>query len=723
MAAGLTARVARSTFKLGGLPCRWGAVLTCCVAAAARGGPEAAKPPAARTVEQVDEYHGVKVTDPYRWLESEEDPEVLAWVEAQNAYTRAQLDAVPERAAIKARLEKLYSAPTMSAPSVVKDRYFFSRREGLQNHSVTFVRDGSYTADPKVLLDPNTFSSDGTIALDWMSVSPKSTYVAYGKSASGDEKSTLYLKDVSTGEHLPDAIPNTRYCSIAWSKDEKSFLYTRYPGLGTVPSGEENYNRKVYHHVLGEPWSNDALIVGDLVKKEEMINPSTNATHEWVLLARSTDWSKNDLYLKPLGSEEPFKPVAVGLDAVVSGDIAYGKLFILTDHQAPRFRLMTADPAKPGSDQWRELIAQQEGVMKDFALVDQKLIVTFSENACSRIVIYDLSGKPIDEVKLPTLGTVNGVNGEWDHTDIFFSFTSFLYPPMIYRYDLRARELQALDKMEIDVDVSKFETKQVWFKSKDGTKVPMFIVHRKGVELNGRNPTLLNGYGGFNISLTPSFRAGLYVWLERGGVFALANIRGGGEFGREWHQNGRLGKKQNVFDDFLAAAEALIAEKYTNPSRLAISGGSNGGLLVGACLVQKPELFRAVLCSVPLLDMLRYHNFSIARLWIPEYGSVDDPEQFKWLSAYSPYQQVKPNTNYPAVLFMTGASDSRVEPLHAWKMAARMQAANPGGRPVLVRTETKAGHGAGKPLSKIIDTQTDEWSFLFRELGISAATN
>jgi len=691
------------------------------VSVAAASGP--VKPPVAKMVDHVDDYHGVKVHDPYHWLENDEDPAVIEWLNAQAKFTRDYLDGLPGRKTVKKRLETLYSAPSISGPSVVKDRYFFTRREGSQNHAVLYVRDGSYKAPPRVLIDPNTFSKDGTVALDWTSISPDARLIAYGKSSSGDEKSTLYIKDIATGKHLSDEIPGTRYASIAWLADGKSFYYTRYPMAGTVPTGEENYNRKMYYHKLGDDWRNDRLVIGDLSTKEEMVSPYTNSTAHWMFLSRSVDWSKNDLYLRPTSSTKSFRPIAVGLDAQVSADLVYDTLFIRTDEGASRYRIMTADSADPSPEHWKVLIPEQKGVITAFLVIDHKIVVTLRENAHSRLVIYDLQGKQINEIKLPTLGTVSGISGEWDDTEIFFSFQSFAYPPSIYRYDLRRNELELIEKTDVDVDVAQFVTTQRWFASKDGTKVPMFIIHKKGIELNGDNPTVLYGYGGFDISLTPRFRKGLFVWLERGGVYAVANLRGGGEFGSAWHQAGRLGNKQNVFDDFIAAGEELIRLKYTNKNRLAIYGGSNGGLLVGACLTQRPDLYRAVVCAVPLLDMLRYQNFKIARLWIPEYGSSDDPTQFQWLRAYSPYHNVKDGINYPSTLITTGDSDSRVAPLHAWKMTARLQAATSGERPILMRMESKAGHGAGKPLSKVIDAEVDRWVFLMHELGMSSNTD
>ncbi|NOT01251.1 MAG: S9 family peptidase [Phycisphaerales bacterium] len=698
--------------------CLCSAWLACCGAAAATEPASPHKPPESKTVDVVDEYHGQKVADPYRWLEKTDDSDVETWLDAQTAYTRAYLDRFADRQTIKERLEKLYAAETSSPPSVYRDRYFFNRRKGSQNHAVLFVRDGDYKAEPRVVIDPNTFSADGTIALDWTSISPDGSLIAYGKSAGGDERSTLYIRNVATGEQLSEEIPQTRYSSIAWLPDNKSFYYTRYPIVGSVPTGDENYFRKVYYHRIGEDWKNDRLVVGELAQKEEFVSPGANSTNEWMFLTRSVDWSKNDLYFRPLASDEPFRPIAVGLDALTSADLVYGKLFILTNHGASRYRLMIADPEKPTTADWRELIPQQKGVIESFRVIDRRIIINVLEDAHTRIFIHDLEGKRIGEIELPTLGSAGGISGEWDDTEIFFGFESFAYPPANFRYDLKTGQLEKIEQVDIGVNVADYEASQQWVTSKDGTRVPMFVVHRKGVERSGRNPTLLYGYGGFDISITPQFRKGLFVWLDRGGVYASACLRGGGEFGADWHLAGRLEKKQNVFDDFIAAAETLISLKYTDRDHLAIYGGSNGGLLVGACMVQRPDLYRAVICAVPLLDMLRYHQFEIARLWIPEYGSADDPKQFEWLRAYSPYHNVKPGTSYPATLIMTGDSDSRVHPLHAWKMAARLQAATSSDRPILMRMDRKAGHGAGKPLSKIVDAESDQWVFLMNELGV-----
>ena len=675
-------------------------------------------PPATERVEVVDEIHGVKVTDPYRWLEDENDPRVAAWLDRQREYTRRILDRDPRREALKQRFADLLSFTSISRPAVYRQRYLFSKREGAQNQAVIYVREGSHRAPARAILDPNTWSPDGTVALDWMYPTPDASLIAYGRSRSGDEKSTLYVLDVATGKLLADEIPYTRHCSLAWDPDLKGFLYSRYPEPGTVPPGDENYYHKVFHHRLGDDWHNDPLVVGDLVQKEETIDVDATSDNRYVMLQRSVDWAKNDLYLRPLGSDGPFTPVAVGLDGQVSGDTYQGRLFLQTNIGAPRSRIVVADVENPAPDHWKDVVPQQKGVIEGFRIVGGRLFVGISEDVHSRLAVYDLDGTFRGDIELPTLGTVGGVNGEPDGDEMFFSFESFAYPPTNYRYDVRAGRLDVLEQIEVKADLSPYDTRQEWYTSKDGTRIPMFLIARKEVALDGNNPTVLYGYGGFDISLVPRFDSRIIPWLEAGGVYAIANLRGGGEFGRAWHQAGRLEKKQNVFDDFIAAGEALVAMKYTNPRRLAIYGGSNGGLLVGACLVQRPDLFGAAVSAVPLLDMVRYHRFAIARLWIPEYGTAENPEQFRWLYAYSPYHHVRDGADYPATLLMTGASDSRVQPMHAFKMAAALQHATAGNRPILLRVEEKAGHGQGKPLSQRIEEQADIWTFLMAQFNV-----
>ena len=665
-----------------------------------------------------DIVHGVTIQDPYRWLEDSHDPRVQTWVEQQNALTRSYLDRFStKRDAIIRRLTELYSAPTFSSPRIYGTRYFNTRREGQQNHAVVYVREGGIGAEPRVVLNPNEFSKDGTVALDWWYPSPDGALIAYGKSAGGDEKSTLYLRDVATGEDRNLAIPHTRANSIAWDADGKGFFYERFPEPGSVPAGDENYYRQVYYHKLGGDWQEDRDVFGAGRPKEEWPNVYPSSDYAYVFLNIERGWSAQDLYIRKAG-EEAFRPVAVGLQATQSGDVLGDKLFILTDYQAPRYRVVVTDPASPGPETWSDVIPEQKGVIQEMTIVGGKLVIRLMENAYSRLLIYQTDGTLVTETELPALGSVEEVSGRPDGNEMFFRFESFTVPPTVFRYDLGTHQMTVVERMQIGLDLEQYESKQVWFNSKDGTRAPMFVVNKKGLELNGNNPTVLYGYGGFNVSITPSFMQHPIPFLDAGGVYALANLRGGGEFGEEWHKAGQLENKQNVFDDMIAAAEKLIGDKYTRPGRLGLRGGSNGGLLIGAVLTQRPDLFKAALCAVPLLDMVRYQRFSVARYYIPEYGSAEDPEQFKYLYAYSPYHHVRPGVNYPAVLITTAESDTRVDPMHAYKMTALLQAATAADNPILLWVEKKAGHGVGKPLNMQIEQYADTWVFLMWQLGM-----
>lgn len=674
--------------------------------------------PKTRTVDAVDVLHGEKIPDPYRWLEDEADAEVQRWTTAQNALTRTYLDQFTEqRRQLAQQLEKLYSAHVGSTPVRYGERFFYRKRDGLQNHAVLYYKDGSLDADPQVAINPNTFSEDGTVAMDWYHPSPDGALIVYGKSKDGSEKSTLYVRDVDSQTDLPLEIPNTRACAVAWDPDKSGFLYTRYPEPGTVPEGDENYHRRVYHHKFDTPWVDDPCVWGGRAPKEAWPSVYNSSDDRYQFLSVSVDWTRNDLYVRAVG-EASFRPIVVGLDGLFSADVVGDRLYVRTNYEAPRYRLAVADVNDPRPDTWQDIIPQQKGVLQSFTIVDGKIVVNVLENAYSRLSIHEPDGKLVKEMELPTLGRVGGVSGQPGYNDLFFSFESFAYPPVVFHYDLGTHKMKTIDRLEVDVDLEKYETEQVWFNSKDGTRVPMFVTHQKGLELDGDNPTVMRGYGGFNISLTPSFYRGALPFLDRGGVWVEVNIRGGGEFGKEWHLAGRLERKQNCFDDFIAAAEKLIHDGYTSRERLGARGGSNGGLLMGAMMTQRPDLFQAIICEVPLLDMLRYHRFAIARLWIPEYGSAEDAEQFNVLKAYSPYHHVKPETKYPAVLFRTADSDSRVVPMHARKMAAAMQSATASDAPILLWVEQKAGHGAGSPLSKYIDRQLDIWTFFMWQLGM-----
>ncbi|MBU0618340.1 MAG: prolyl oligopeptidase family serine peptidase [Planctomycetes bacterium] len=674
--------------------------------------------PPTRVAVVTDVVHGVTIEDPYRWLESSDDPEVRCWTEQQNALTRRYLDQFQNtRQTLSKRLTKLYSAATVSSPRVFGERYFFTKREGEQNHSIVYVKEGGIDAEPRAVLNPNQFSQDGTTALDWWFPSPDGALIAYGKSCGGDEKSTLLVRDVTTGEDRSLAIPYTRSNSVAWDADGRGFYYLRFPEPGFVPAGDENYYRHVYYHKLDTDWREDPKVFGQGRPKEEWPRIRPSSDYRYLLLTIGRGWSEQDLYIRR-ADEEEFRPVAVGLRVLLMGDVLDDKLYLLTNHEAPRYRVVVTDPANPGPETWKDVIPEQKGVIESMKIVGGKLIVSVMENAYSRLCVYEIDGKMSTEIELPTLGSVSDIRGRHDVGELFFQFESFTHPPTVFRYDLGTHQMIVVDRMEVDLDLSQYETKQVWFNSKDGTRVPMFVIHKQGLELNGNSPTVLCGYGGFNNNVTPSFLQHPLPFLDAGGVYALANLRGGGEFGEEWHQAGQLENKQNVFDDMIAACEKLIADKYTRPERLALRGGSNGGLLVGAMITQRPDLFRAAYCAVPLLDMVRYHRFSIARLWIPEYGSAEDPEQFKYLHAYSPYHHVRPGVKYPAVLFTTAESDSRVDPMHARKMTALMQVAGSSDNPILLWVEQKAGHGKGKPLRQQIAERVDSWVFFMWQLGM-----
>jgi prolyl oligopeptidase len=674
--------------------------------------------PSTHTAVVTDVVHGVTIADPYRWLEDGDNPEVQAWIERQNALTRRCLDQFPAaRQALTERLTALYSVATVSSPRVRGERYFYTRRAGGQNHPVVYVKEGGINAEPRAVINPNEFSEDGTAALDWWFPSPDGSLIAYGKSAGGDERSTLYLRDVAAGKDTGLVIPRTRSNKIAWDPDGRGFLYLRYPEPGSVPAGDENYYRHVYYHKLGTGWQDDPKVFGEGRPKEEWPNvyPSCDYTYQFLVIQHG--WSEEDLYIRKAGDGD-FRPVAVGLRARFTGDVLGDKLFLLTNYNAPRYRIVAADPDQPDPQTWKDVIPEQKGVIRSMTIVGGKLVVSVMENVYSRLMVYDTDGQLVTEIELPPLGSVGGINGRCDCNELFFRFESFTHAPAVFRYDLGTHQMAVTEQMEVDADLSQYEATQVWFTSRDGTRVPMFVIHKKGLELNGDNPTVLYGYGGFNISITPMFVQHPLPFLDAGGVYALANLRGGGEFGEEWHRAGMLENKQNVFDDMIAAAEKLIADKYTRPERLGLRGGSNGGLLAGALITQRPDLFKAAYCAVPLLDMVRYHRFSIARLWIPELGSAEDPEQFKFLYAYSPYHHVRQGEKYPAVLLTTAESDSRVDPMHALKMAARLQAATASDNPILLWVEKKAGHGKGQPLCKQIRQRVDSWIFFMWQLGM-----
>ncbi len=685
------------------------------LAPAASAHPPAHKPAYPVTAAQPvsDRYHGDVVVDEYRWLEDGGSPAVKQWTDEQNALSRRFLDALPARQAIKSRLTALLSPTRQDAPIHRGNRYFFRRQDGSTPQSVLMVQDGP-TGEPRPLVDPNPLAKDGTVSLDWWEASPKGDYVAYGLSEGGDEQSVLHVVEVATGRKLDEKIPGCRYASLAWTPDQRGFFYTRFPGKGATGQDKQ----KAFHHVLGRAAADDELVFEHPGGVEMIMWVQLDAPGRHLVIGvNKGSSSTNELYHRDLTDPAgTLRPIVSGFTAQFYGDIHQNTLYLRTNEKAPRGKIMAVDLTRPARKHWRTVVAESRDAMQGAFVAGGQLVVEYLHDATSQVRIHDLNGHLRRTMPLPGLGTVSNLVGFAEDHDLFFSFTSYLQPTSVYRYDVKRATLATFFAPKLPIRPQDLVQRQVWYRSKDGTRVPMFLVHRRGLRLDGLNPTMLTGYGGFDISITPHFSANDYVWVERGGVLAVPNLRGGGEFGRAWHEAGTRERKQNVFDDFTAAAEWLVANGYTSPGHLGIEGGSNGGLLVGAALTQRPELFKAVVCAVPLLDMLRYHQFLIARYWVPEYGSSEDPKQYRYLKAYSPYHHVVPGRHYPATLIMTGESDTRVDPLHARKMAARLQQATAGAAPILLQIERRAGHGAGKPMTKRVEDGADVLGFLSWQL-------
>ena len=686
------------------------------------------KPPFARRNPVTENLHGHQITDSYRWLEDAKSAETQRYVADQNAYTRSVLERAPGRDKLRQRIEQLLTIGRVASPRIGGGKYFYERRDGRQNQPIVYVREHA-DGPERALIDVNTLAPDGTIALDWWYPAEDGRYVVYGTSPNGSELSTLQVIDAEPGRLLPEKIERTRAASVAWLPDSSGFYYTRYPRPGEVPGGEEMYHRRVFFHALrgaGQAdGSGDPLIFpaeGHAIDPQHWPSVTVSNDGRWLLVEVSEGWTKSELYLKDLSAPAGrFQRLTQGENFLYHAEVLDGQIYITSNEGAPRFRVFKVDCAQPQRTNWKEIIAQAEGVIEGHAaIIGRKLFVHYVINASSQLKILDLEGKPVAEVPMPALGSIFDLGGSWDSDRGFFGFISYTIPPTVYEVSLEGKPKEWA-RVESGIDPAQYQIEQRWFSSKDGTRVPMFMVSKKGLARNGRNPTLLSGYGGFNVGRTPFFnRNVMLLLLEHSGVYVDVQLRGGNEFGEDWHRAGMLEQKQNVFDDFVAAAEYLIAEKFTDADHLAIQGGSNGGLLMGVALTQHPELFRAVVCQVPLLDMLRYQGFQIAKLWIPEYGTADDAKQFEYLYAYSPYHHVKPGRRSPAILFMTAESDTRVDPMHALKMAALLQAqaANGSDHPILLRVDSKAGHGMGKPITKLVDDAVDVWSFLFWQLGV-----
>jgi prolyl oligopeptidase len=682
--------------------------------------------PLAKTVDQVDDYHGVKVADPYRWLEDTDSVDTRAWVEAENKLTFGYLEQIPYRKAIHDRLMKLWNYERYGVPEKQGGRYFYQHNTGLQNQSVLYVAE-SLTAEPRILLDPNTLSSDGTVALTGHQVSEDGKLLAYGTSASGSDWMEWHVRDVETGKDLPDLIKWVKFSGASWTKDGKGFFYSRYdePKQGTMLR-DANYFQKLYFHRLGAPQAEDKLIYERPDNKElGFAGQVTDDGHYLVITVWQGTSPKNRLYYKDLTkAESEVVRLLDDFDAEYQFIDNDGPVFwIKTDLDAPRGRLMAIDTKHPERANWRTIVPQGKDKLNSANVVNDLFVLAYLRDAQTEVRVYKLDGTFVRNVDLPGIGTAEGFGGKRKDKETFYAFTSFIVPTTIYRYDVEAGKSSIFRQPKVDFDPDKYQTDQVFYTSKDGTRVPMFLTHKKDLKLDGQNPVLLYAYGGFNISLTPAFSVPNIVWLEMGGIYAQPNLRGGGEYGEEWHEAGTKLKKQNVFDDFIAAGEWLIANHYTTPAKLAIRGGSNGGLLVGACLTQRPDLFGATLPQVGVMDMLRFHKFTIGWAWTSDYGSSDDPDIFKALYAYSPLHNLKAGTKYPATMVTTADHDDRVVPGHSFKFAATLQADQAGPAPVLIRIETKAGHGAGKPISKQIEEMGDAWAFLAKNLGMDVVLN
>ena len=677
-------------------------------------GPHLPYPPA-RQAAVVDDYHGVTVADPYRWLETADDPETATWVAAENALTRAYVDG-PARDAVAARLRTLYDYPRTSAPVARGDRLFYAHNDGLQNQPVLYVQDG-LRGRRRALLDPNALDPAGTTALTALAVDEGAARVAYALSRSGSDRQDIHVRDVTTGEDGPDVVRWAKFASISWLPDGSGFYYTRFPEPGTVPEADESYYNRVCFHRLGDDQAADTLVFERPDDREIVFQTAITGDGRQLVIAGFKGASdKSEIVVLDRSTDEPPRPLFTGFDAAYHFiDDDGGRLYFESDERAPLGKIIAVDRgdlfAPPVT-----VVPESADKLAFAAIVHHRLVVGYLHEAASALRIFTLDGARAGEIDLPGIGTVSEIAGRPFDPALFFTYTSFTRPPGVFRYEVASGALTAFSEPPAAIDPSLYDTRRVWYPSKDGTRVSMFLVHRKDLALDGRRPALLSGYGGFAISLTPAFDPASFVWLDRGGVFAVANLRGGGEYGEAWHEAGMLDRKQNVFDDFVAAAEWLVANRYTNPPKLAIEGGSNGGLLVGAAMVQRPDLFGAVVCRVPVADMLRYHLFTVGRFWIPEYGSSDDPGQFRLLYAYSPLHNVKDGVAYPATLVMTADTDDRVAPGMAKKFAARLQAATGGDAPILIRVETKAGHGAGKPVTKVIEEDADIFSFLFQAI-------
>jgi len=663
----------------------------------------------------VEDFHGTKVPDPYRWLEDPTSQDTIDWGKWMSEQSNAYFEQIPTRENDRERLTELFNYPKYFVPKKVKNRLFYQKNDGLQNQAVLYMKEGEKES---VLIDPNTLSEDGTVAMTNYSFSKDGHYIAYATSTHGSDWQELHVIDINSGEKLADHIQYVKFTGIAWAPDTSGFYYSRFPEAGSVSKEDESNYNKVYFHKLGTAQSDDQLIHEQPEDKELMFGAFVSDDEQYLCLHVSLGTAtENRFYLKKLDSNDGFIRLLDKQDAEYSYITNIGTTFYFkTNLEAPNGRIITVDVANPNPENWTEVLPEQQDVIDGVKYVKDRFVVATLHDARHQLHVYKMDGTYVTEISIPMIGSLTDITGSSEDEEIYFGMTSFLSPTTVYHYNVSENKLKTFAESQLEMDISAYETKQIFYTSKDGTKVPMFLTHRKEMELNGKNPVILYGYGGFNISMTPSFNPAVLRWLEKGGVYAVANLRGGTEYGEEWHKAGMLENKQNVFDDFIAAGEWLIKSGYTSKEKLSIMGGSNGGLLVAACMVQRPDLFGAVLCRVPVIDMLRYHKFTIGRYWIPEYGNAENPEHFPFMYAYSPLHNIKEGQKYPPVLIATAESDDRVVPAHAKKFAATLLEKADKESTILLRIESKAGHGLGKPTSKLIDEWVDFYAFLDKEL-------
>lgn len=685
--------------------------------------PSTKKQPETKTINVMDNIHGVNVSDPYRWLEKN-NKETTNWIKKQNSYTKSLIDKIPAREKIKQQLKKIYQIDSIGIPVPCHNRYFFMERKGSEDLSVLYVQNG-LKAKPKVLIDQNKLSKEKTTVIKSSTPSWDGKLLAYNLSEAGNDQASIYIIDVDTGKKLIDIIPKKFYPSewVTWKPDNSGFWYTRRHSK--VSKGEEKFHQKLYFHTLGKDFKDDPLIYGEKLAKEDTPSAQISKNGRYLLITiyfSSTKKEKTEIYFKELNNPKSnFIPLIKGVDSLFYSLMHKDTIFIFTNHKAPKWKIMSLKikNIKKGIDNWKTIIPEsKKNVINNYIAIQGNLFVEVLENVHSMLKLYNLEGKFIKDIPLPTIGSIDYLTGKQDGNELFFNFSSYLIPNTIYRYDLKSKQTTEFKKVKIGLNEKLFTVKQVWYYSKDGTKIPMFVVHKKDIKLDKNNPTLLYGYGGFGINITPGFNRTVIPFLKDGGVYVEVILRGGGEFGEQWHKAGMKSKKQNVFDDFISATEWLIDNKYTNPDKLGIFGWSNGGLLVSAAITQKPKLFKVAIIGAPVIDMVRYHLFHGARHWIQEYGSVENENEFKYLLKYSPYHNIKEKENYPATLILTADKDDRVHPMHAFKMIAKLQKDNISSNPILIRVEIKAGHSGAAPIYKFVEQYTDMWSFIYWQLKV-----